>query len=98
MSTCSGTKTNASKEYYRPYTVKSAFAFISAAQDKLCVSVLEDPKVVFLDVQDGTKVQLFQENLHAFANYAGSNINNGGVVGEFILNLEETKMAKPKLC
>ena len=86
-------KQNASRTSYRPYAAKSTN--VSTAQDKLRVGVPDDLKVVFLDVQDGTKVQPFQENLHAFANFAGSNIDDGGAIAEFILNLEETELEKP---
>ena len=90
----SGSKANATKTKYRPYAAASS---VSAAHDKLRVGVPDDLKVVYLDVQDGTKVQPFQENLHAFSNYAGSNIDDGGAIGEFILNLEEAEMMKPDL-
>ena len=76
----------------QPYASSAAS---SAANDKLRVGVPDDLKLVYLDVQDGTKAQPFQENLNAFSSYAGSNVEDGGSIGEFILDLSETILEKP---
>ena len=78
---------------YRPYASSAAS---SAANDKLRVGVPDDLKLVYLDVQDGTKAQPFQENLNAFSSYAGSNVEDSRSIGEFILELCETTLEKPK--
>ena len=79
---------------YRPYASSAAS---SAANDKLRFGVPEDLKLVYLNVQDGTKAQPFQENLNAFSSYAGSNVEDGGSIREFILELCETTLESQRL-
>lgn len=63
---------------------------------KLRVGVPDKLKMVHLDVHDGKKAQPFQNNLMAFADYAGSNVSDGATIGMFIVNLIKTPIKKPK--
>ena len=78
------------------YCAYSPNAAVLAGSNKLRIRVPEDLKLVYLDVQDGVKSQPFQDNLNAFSSYAGSNVDEGGTIGEFILELRESDPAKPK--
>ena len=67
----------------------------SDAGAKLCVGVPDKFKMVFLDLHEGKKAQLFQDNLHAFLDCAGLNVDDGATIGMFIIDMSKVPIKKP---
>lgn len=60
--------------------------------NKSRIGVPPQLSMVFLDIQEGKKLQLFHDNVKAFANYAGPFIDKGDDIADFIKEMKEVPL------